>query len=219
MDNRMFLGGMAVGAALAMVFDPNWPDPTGGSGITLGPNAALVINTGTSANQDCSQWLSTNQSYPLCPLPFDALSAAWMVDPASPMTGVSPWGGACIGSDPLNWEQVCAVARSSYAPTTNYRGISFYMRVAAWPPATTLARFQIAGSSGNEPGISFQGLLYAPYDNVKLTGGNNFDTVGQVMAWTAKFAGQATIHLTYPYARCAITNSCLPFLLEPTLGT
>jgi hypothetical protein len=54
---------------------------------------------------------------------------------------------------------------------------------------------------------------------VKITGGNGFNTVGQVIAWTAKFAGQATIHLDYPYTRCVVTDSCLPYLLEPTVGS
>lgn len=203
-----------IGDGVSLVFDPSWPDPNGTDGIVLDANAALVINTGLSSNQDCTAWSATNQSYPLCPLPADALAAAWMVDPANPGTGaVSPWGGPCPSLTP------CLIARSGYAPTSNFRGVSFYFRVNSWPPTTTSARFQISGSTGSEPGIAFRGVLYAPWDNIKLTGGNGFDTIGQVIAWTAKFAGQATISLDYPYARCQVTNSCLPYLLEPTVGT
>lgn len=202
-----------IGDGVSLVFDANWPDPNN-NGLVLGADAALVINTGQSSNQDCTVWHATNMSFPLCPLPSDALAAAWMVDPGdADGTGVSPWGGPCAAASP------CDISRSSYTPTADYRGISFYFRTAAWPPSGTAARFQISGTSSHPSGVSFRGILFAPWDNVKITGGNGFNTVGQVIAWTAKFAGQATIHLDYPYTRCVVNNSCLPYLLEPTVGS
>jgi hypothetical protein len=57
-------------------------------------------------------------------------------------------------------------------------------------------------------------VLYAPYDDVRISGRNGFDTVGQVLVWTAKFnGGGATIELDYPYD---FTPSS-PYLLEPTV--
>jgi len=57
--------------------------------------------------------------------------------------------------------------------------------------------------------------LYAPYDDVTISGGNGFDTVGQVLAWTAKFnGGSASIVLDYPYAYVPAS----PYLLEPTVA-
>ena len=39
-----------------------------------------------------------------------------------------------------------------------------------------------------------------PYDDVTIQGGNGFNTVGQVLAWTAKFnGGGAFIDLDFPY--------------------
>jgi hypothetical protein len=57
--------------------------------------------------------------------------------------------------------------------------------------------------------------MYAPYDDVKITGGNGFNTVGQVLAWTAKFnGGSAYINLDYPYD----FTPASPYLLEPTIS-
>jgi hypothetical protein len=73
------------------------------------------------------------------------------------------------------------------------------------------------GGSGttDAPGISYKGVLYAPYDDVKITGRNGFNTVGQVLAWTAKFnGGSAYIQLEYPYTDAPSP----PYLLEPTIS-
>jgi len=76
-------------------------------------------------------------------------------------------------------------------------------------------RFYMGGGSGPQPGIAFRGVLYAPYDNVKITGSNGFNTVGQVLAWTAKFnGGGPTINLDYPYNY----TPAAPYLLEPTVS-
>jgi hypothetical protein len=73
---------------------------------------------------------------------------------------------------------------------------------------------QGSGSS-SDPGLAFRGVMYAPYDNVKITGGNGFNTVGQVLAWTAKFnGGSAYINLDYPYSLVPAS----PYLLEPTVA-
>lgn len=68
---------------------------------------------------------------------------------------------------------------------------------------------------GNVAGLSFRGVLYAPFDNVTMSGANGFDTVGMVLAWTAKFnGGSAAINLDFPYARIAAA----PYLLEPSVN-
>jgi hypothetical protein len=55
-------------------------------------------------------------------------------------------------------------------------------------------------------------VLYAPYDDVKISGSNGFTTVGQVLSWTAKFnGGSAYIYLEYPYSFAEAD----PYLLEP----
>ncbi|HEX5241090.1 MAG TPA: hypothetical protein VFW20_08835, partial [Candidatus Limnocylindrales bacterium] len=207
-----------IGDGVTLVFDSNWPNPTGGQGIVLGANSALVLNTSLSSNQDCTAWHSTNESFPLCPLSADGLAAAWMIDPSDTTAGASTWGGPCADAYP------CTVQRwptsgTDYNPTANYRGVTMYFRPktnGSTDPAnySILGRFSMSGTSGSEPGIAFRGILYAPYDDVVITGGNGFNTVGMVLSWTAKFAGQATIKLDYPYDRIPAS----PYLLEPDVS-
>ena len=74
----------------------------------------------------------------------------------------------------------------------------------------------MGGGAGTQPGIAFRGILYAPYDDVKISSGNGFNTVGQVLAWTAKFnGGDSFIDLDYPYEPLPAA----PYLLEPRIGT
>jgi hypothetical protein len=75
-------------------------------------------------------------------------------------------------------------------------------------------RFEMSGGSGADAGIAFRGILYAPYDDVDIQGGNGFRTVGQVLSWTVKFnGGSAYIDLDYPYD----FTPAKPYLLEPTV--
>jgi hypothetical protein len=232
-----------IGDGVSLVFDPSFPDPTGGKGIVIGADGALVINTArTSGNPACTAEAETIDYNPdsggttppvLTPLPVAAVCAAWAVkvsDAAIPRPGVMNWissdvayGGTTTTRgycDPtvraINGPSQC-VRRDDYSPVSGYRGVAFFFRTSGWPPTTIRSRFQISGTSGSEPGVAFRGIMYAPWDNVKLTGGNGFNTIGQIFAWTAKFAGQSTIYLDYPYARCESDDSCLPYLLEPSL--
>lgn len=197
-----------IGDGVTLVFDSNWPDPsgTGGQtsahGIQLGTSAALVLNSATS---------TYNPSYPLSSLPSDALSAAWAVDPTATTSGMSPWGGPCATATP------CVLNRNTYSVTSNFRGVTFYFKPdtngAASPTGYDIhGRFAMGG---NVAGIDFEGILYAPYDDVQISGANGFDTVGMVLAWTARFnGGSASITLDYPYARIISP----PYLLEPTVS-
>ncbi|HXI45186.1 MAG TPA: hypothetical protein VNH13_02700 [Candidatus Acidoferrales bacterium] len=196
-----------IGDGVTLVFDSNWPDPTGtgGSagahGIQIGSSGALIVNSGISGGY--------NPSDPLSSLPHDALSAAWQVDPTNPSTGISSWGGPCTTG------ASCTVPRASYiGQSGSDRGVSFYFKPKT-NGSTDQADFDILGRfsmGGNVAGISFRGILYAPFDDVQISGANGFDTVGMVLAWTAKFnGGSASINLDYPYDRIEAP----PYLLEP----
>ena len=96
--------------------------------------------------------------------------------------------------------------------------MSFYFTPADWTPengADLEDRFSMGGSGSATPGISFRGVLYAPYDNVQMSGGcNGFDDVGQILSWTAKFnGGCGYLELDYPYDY----SPASPYLLEPTV--
>jgi hypothetical protein len=233
-NTRLQLGSGAylIGDGVTFVFDPPcgqvgggtscWPDDggTGQRGLVLGPDSGLVLNTATTANAagatPCTPYEEFgpfNLSAPLSDLPYSALCAAWGYDPAvilGPRPGSAAWP-ACDLANPDNVSH--CIERASYLPTAGFRGITFYFTPAAWPPSDISNRFEMQGGSS---GLAFRGVLYAPYDDVGISGKNGFETVGQVLAWTAKFhGGDATIDLDYPYEYV----DAKPYLLEPTVGT
>lgn len=212
-------GSYLIGDGVTLVFDTNFPDQTGGAGIILGQSSALVLNTARTTNAagatPCTphaEGPDYNPSTPLVALPYSALCASWGVD-ASATTGVrvgaNAWP-ACV-PDPSTGDVTHCRDRAQYNPTVDYRGITFYFTPAAWDGSVIRDRYQMQGT---DAGIAFRGVLYAPFDDIRISGRNGFNTVGQVLAWTAKFnGGGATIDLDYPYD---FTPSS-PYLLEPTV--
>lgn len=202
-----------IGDAVTLVFDSSWPD----SGINVAPDGALILNTAISGGY--------NPSYPLANLPRDSINSAWQVDSgiaAGTHDGWNAWpvctsgGNDCMprkcymNTDP----NLLGCEGDVIAPGINGRGISFYFTPAAWPPSGIRGRFGLGGGSGTQPGLAYRGVLYAPYDDVKVSGGNGFNTVGQILAWTVKFnGGSAFVNLEYPYTAAEAD----PYLLEPTV--
>ncbi len=69
--------------------------------------------------------------------------------------------------------------------------------------------FQMTSASG----IDYRGMIYAPFDNVKLAGQPTHKDIGQLVAWTAQFTGGTAINQTFDGP-----DSGVPQLLEPHLG-
>jgi len=213
-------GSFLIGDGVTLVFNPEFPNPTGGHGIIVGGDGALVLNTmrvpGTPpCAQSAPETLTYNPSGPLTNLPYSSLCAAWAVDSSS-MSGIHSGLSAWPLCTDLSLAQCVERSRYEESPTpSTYRGITFFFSTNSWPATTIRSRFSLGGGSGSQPGIAFRGVLYAPYDDVTISGGNGFDTVGQVLAWTAKFnGGSASIVLDYPYAYVPAS----PYLLEPTVA-
>jgi len=61
--------------------------------------------------------------------------------------------------------------------------------------------------------LSWNGLMYAPHDNVILSGQPTHDAIGQFVSWTFKLDGGTTVRQTYDGP-----DSALPRLVEPHLG-
>jgi hypothetical protein len=224
-------GGFLIGDAVTLVFDP-FTGPNSGEAIDVGPDGALVLNTMRVNGTIAPCTLTETESLPtynpssidpsdpdatLSLLPSGSVCAAWTVDSTS-QSGVHAGQFAWpMCTDPL---ATCGVDRDRYEETptpSTYRGITFYFTPAGntWPATAIGGRFEMGGGSGDQPGIAFRGMLYAPYDDVKISGSNGFNTVGQVLAWTAKFnGGDAYIDLDYPYP----TGKARPYLLEPGIG-
>lgn len=215
LDNGAYL----IGDGVSLVFDANFPAATGSAGLVLGTDSALALNTALTPNAagvtPCSPYAETgsyNPSTPLTQLPFSALCASWGVD-ASSAPGIRPGANAWPYCDPIatGGDLTLCRDRSLYDPTVDYRGITLYFTPPAWDPSTISNRFEMQGT---DAGIAFRGVLYAPYDDVRISGRNGFNTVGQVLAWTAKFnGGSASIDLDYPYE----SMPSPPYLLEPTV--
>ena len=212
-------GSYLIGDGVSLIFDTNFPDQTGSAGIILGQNSALVLNTAVTTNvagaTPCTphaEGPDYNPSTPLIALPYSSLCASWGVDTSATSgvrVGANAWP-ACVPDSSTGDVTHCR-NRAQYSPVTDYRGITFYFTPAAWDGSVIRDRYQMQGT---DAGIAFRGVLYAPFDDVRISGRNGFNTVGQVLAWTAKFnGGGATIDLDYPYE---FTPSS-PYLLEPTV--
>jgi hypothetical protein len=61
--------------------------------------------------------------------------------------------------------------------------------------------------------LSWQGVLYAPRDNIVLSGQPQHDAIGQFICWTVKLAGGTTVTQTYDGP-----GESAPRLVEPRLG-
>ena len=213
-------GSALIGDGVTLVFDYGFPDPAGNKGIVIGDDGVLAINTARSIGvptctpTEPAETATYNPSSPLASLPMSSICAAWGVDPAL-TTVFRPGASAWSYCDPANAGLPQCVDRASYNPTATYRGVSFYFTPNAWPATDITGRFQQGGSAGATPGLAFRGVLYAPYDDVKMSGGcNGFNQIGQVLAWTTKFnGGCGYIELDYPYP----SLPSAPYLLEPTI--
>lgn len=218
-------GSYLIGDGVTLVFDPGWPDSGSNQGIAIGGSGALVLNTHRvpgvpPCTPSETETQTVNQSAPhLGNLPYSAVCAAWVVD-SSDTTGVRPGLPAWEPCDVDNPDSSShCVERDQYNPFPGWRGVTFYFTPDPnWSTAHASMdirnRFEMSGSSGADAGIAFRGILYAPYDDVDIQGGNGFRTVGQVLAWTAKFnGGSAYIDLDYPYD----FTPAKPYLLEPTV--
>ena len=62
-------------------------------------------------------------------------------------------------------------------------------------------------------GLAWNGVTYAPQDNISLAGQPGHDGIGQFVSWTFKFAGGVNVQQTYDGP-----DTTTPRLVEPTLG-
>lgn len=226
-DKKIKLGSNSylIGDGVTLVFDSDWPNAGSNQGIAIGSSGALVLNTHRVPGvPPCTptetETLSVNMSAPhVGDLPYSAVCAAWVVD-TTDSVGVRPGLTSWEPCDTANPDSTShCTERDQYNPFPSWRGITFYFTPDPnWSTAhgsmNIRNRFEMSGGSGADAGIAFRGILYAPYDDVDIQGGNGFRTVGQVLSWTVKFnGGSAYIDLDYPYE----FTPAAPYLLEPTI--
>lgn len=122
------------------------------------------------------------------------------------------WTARAGGVGNLSWSSGIGPTYAS-PPDPFERGIAAYVcRSAAncgsgGGPSTDILQM----NSG--AGIDYRGLIYAPFDNVKLAGQTEHDDIGQLVAWTVQFTGGSEINQTWDGP-----DQVTPVLLEPRLG-
>jgi hypothetical protein len=182
-------GGLVLGDGVTLVF-------ARGADLNMNAGASISLNSGNTTNNPFSAALCGGNA--TGSFPNDCKFAAW--------TARAGGGGA------LSWGS--GISTTYSAPSDPFsRGIASYVCKSAGScgsgggPSTNI--FQMNAGSG----IDYRGLIYAPYDNVKLAGQLNHDDIGQLVSWTAQFTGGTAINQTFDGP-----DSGTPQLLEPRLG-
>jgi hypothetical protein len=105
----------------------------------------------------------------------------------------------------LNWTSGLSPTYS--LPTDpNDRGIALYV---LRPPSPSTSILQMSSGSG----IDFRGIVYAPMDNVKLSGQPEHRDIGQTICWTLSLSGGVEFEQVFDGP-----GDERPTLLEPTVG-
>lgn len=122
--------------------------------------------------------------------------------------------GAWTSNGRLNWTIGTAPNPPTYsAPSDPFdRGIASYVigtKVnGRCSSPTDIVKVNSSGSA-----IDFRGLIYAPCDNVKLSGNPTHRDIGQIVSWSLTLTGGAELTQTFDGP-----DSGTPVLLEPRLG-
>ncbi len=139
---------------------------------------------------------------------------AWSWSPSSPSRPPRPRAGSWWSMSTSRSSWTAGPSPTYLAPSDPFeRGIAAYVCKSAancasgGGPSTNI--LQMNSSSG----IDYQGLIYAPFDNVKIAGQPTHNDIGQLVSWTAQFTGGSEITQTYDGP-----DAATPVLLEPRLG-
>ncbi|MEK6721755.1 MAG: Tad domain-containing protein [Chloroflexota bacterium] len=180
------------------------------SGLVIGDGVTLVFARGGDLDMNAGATISLN-------------SGNATLNPLA-----TACGGTALGGDTTCKYGAWAVKSGAAGVTTWAAGTT----VAYTPPsdpfmkgmAVYVCKSAASCGSGGGPstnilqmtsgsGIDYRGLIYAPFDNVKMAGQPTHNNIGQLVAWTAQFTGGSQIFQTYDGP-----DSTTPVLLEPRLG-
>jgi hypothetical protein len=181
--------GLVVGDGVTLVFDRN-------ASLNMNAGATISLNSGNTTNNPLAAACGGVAGGGITTCKFAGWTAragagghySWSLGPSPTYAGPS---------DPFE------------------RGIASYVCKTAGPancgtgggPSTNI--LQMNSSSG----IDYRGLIYAPFDNVKVAGQPTHNDIGQLVSWTAQFTGGSTINQSFDGP-----DSGVPVLLEPHLG-
>jgi Flp pilus assembly protein TadG len=134
--------------------------------------------------------------------------------------GMTPGGthqrlGAFLrdGTQTYTWNGSAWVYNSSLESNPTTAGMAIYI--------VKRAQYSSVASDDNSnvinitsgSGLAWDGVTYAPHDNVTLSGQPGHDGVGQLVSWTFTFSGGTNVKQTY-----VGPDSSIPYLIEPRVG-
>jgi hypothetical protein len=181
--------GLLVGDGVTLVFDRN-------AGLNMNAGASISLNSGNTTNNPLAASCGGVAGGGITNCRFGGWTAkagaggtyTWSI-------GTSPTYS--VPGDPFE-RGIAAYVCKTVGPTNCGSGGS---------PSTNI--LQMNSSSG----IDYRGMIYAPFDNVKVAGQPTHSDIGQLVSWTAQFTGGSTITQTFDGP-----DSGIPVLLEPHLG-
>jgi hypothetical protein len=181
--------GLLMGDGVTLVFDRN-------AGLNMNAGASISLNSGNTTNNPLASTCGGIAGGGITNCRFGGWTAkagaggtyTWSI-------GTSPTYS--VPGDPFE-RGIAAYVCKTVGPTNCGSGGS---------PSTNI--LQMNSSSG----IDYRGMIYAPFDNVKVAGQPTHSDIGQLVSWTAQFTGGSTITQTFDGP-----DSGIPVLLEPHLG-
>lgn len=210
-----------------LIFDPTFDQKSGrvngivyitgtldlnNGALVIGDGVTLVFARGADFNANAGASISLNSGNTTLN-PYSASLCGGNATGAAPNNcRFGGWTARAGAGGNLTWTSGISTAYSGPADSFE-RGIASYVCKSAadcdsgGSASTSILQMQ----SGS--GIDYRGLIYAPFDNVKLAGQPNHDDIGQLVAWTAQFTGGSAINQTFDGP-----DSGTPVLLEPRLG-
>jgi len=171
--------------------------------LILGDGVTLVFHRNSDLNATAGASISLNSGN---------MTNNPLAGNCTPDCKFAAWAAKAGGGGTYSWSTGLSPVYA--VPTDPFeRGIAAYVCKSAAAcgsgggPSTNILQL----NSG--AGIDYLGLVYAPFDNVKLAGQPTHDDIGQLVAWTAQFTGGSEINQTWDGP-----DSYVPVLLEPRLG-
>ena len=160
------------------------------SGLVIGDGVTLVFARNGDLNMNAGASISLNSGNTT----NNPLASACGGVAGGGLTNCrfSAWTSAAGGPGGYSWTQGLAPTYS--APSDPFqRGIASYVCKTVGSCDTGGAPSTNILQMNSSSGIDYRGMIYAPYDNVKIAGQPTHRDIGQLVSWTAQFTGGAEI--------------------------
>lgn len=181
------------------------------SALLLGDGVTLVFERGADLNMNAGASVSLNSGN-LTNNPY-AAACGGVPGGGSTNCRFAAWTARSGGGGNYSWSEGLSPTYASPPVDPFERGIASYVCKSSAScesgggPSTNILQ------ANSNSGFEWQGLVYAPFDNVKLAGQPTHNNIGQLVAWTVMFTGGVDISQTFDGP-----DSAAPALLEPRLG-